>query len=132
MPPPVWEVRALVRRKRLLSPRQLKTLAREMKDTLDKLIPEYVEAFEYTHGRRDGHHQTDEEREQSAEVGRVRRLSDPTGEIVSEQESNRRRLAVAGEKLDRAAKDIDSAVAHIKNVFSSPDDYFEKLEGYKG
>lgn len=119
------------RRPRLWTPLQVKRLSREMKAALDKLVPEYGEAHTYIHGRRDGHHQTDEERQQQAQVSAVRRIADPTGDIVAEQESNRKRLLQAAQKLEHAAQEIDAATALIKRVFSSPDDYYEPLESYR-
>lgn len=119
------------RSSRLWTPLQVKRLSREMKAALDKLVPEYAEAHIYVHGRRDGHHQTDEEREQQAQVSTVRRTSDPTGDIVAEQENNRKRVAQAARRLNHAAQEIDAANALIKRVFSQPDDYYQSLEGYR-
>lgn len=115
------------RTSRLWSPLQIKRLSREIKETLDKLVPEYVEAHAYVYSRRDS--RTDENQgHRISSSGK----SDPTGDAVVEQEDNRKRLAQAARKLEHAAQEVDASVAIVKRIFSAPDDYTEPLESYRG
>ena len=122
---------ASTQRKPFRTPLQVTRLSREIKSTLNALVPEYREAHTYVRGRKDGRHLTDDERKQQSQIGAVKRFVDPTGDIVAGQETNRERLIEAGEKLARAKRDIKSAEALIKHVFSSPDDYYQQLESYR-
>lgn len=106
----------------------MKRLTREMKEALDAFIPEYDEAQKYVWtDRRDS--QTDEN--QGVPVSSSGK-SDPTGDVAISQDTNRQRLAQAAGKLEHAAREIDAAAALVKKVFSSPDDYYQPLESYRG
>lgn len=118
-------------RDRMWTPLQVKRLAVRARNALDGLVPEYRSGFTYVHGRRDNHHPTEEEREQQAQIKQVRRISDPTGDIVAEQEENRRRLARAAANLEHATKELETALDLVKRVFDRPDDYFRPLESYR-
>lgn len=111
------------RRSRSWSPFQLKRLSREMKESLEAIVPLYREAHEYTYERRDSG--TDENKgHRISSSGK----SDPTGEAVISQEDNRRRLNAAARKLEHAAREIDAAHAQIKRVFTNPEDEYHRLE----
>lgn len=113
---------------RLWTPFQVKRLSREINGALGKVIAEYDEAHLYVHERKDRHKATDEERQQQAEIRRVRRVSDPTGDTVADQEGNRRRLVQATKKLEHAAREIDAAHAQIRRVFMDEEDEYRRLE----
>lgn len=116
---------------RLATPFQVKRLSREINAALGKVVAEYDEAHLYVHEQKDRHHPTEEERQQSSEIRRVRRTSDPTGDIVASQESNRRRLVQAVKKLEHAAREIDAAHAGIRRVFQDPEDEYTRLENVR-
>lgn len=115
-----------MRKHHLWTPLQVRRLTREVKETLDRLIPEYQQAHDYCWGRRDS--RTDENQgHRISSSGK----SDPTGDAVAEQEENRRRLGQACRKLEHAAREVDAAHDLIKSVFSAPDDYLQPLESYR-
>jgi hypothetical protein len=97
----------------------------------DKVIPDiianYHDAYQYGFDRRDRGQPTDEEREASTEVSRVKRTSDPTGDIVIEQERTRRILRRAGKKIDGLTKAADSIQGLLSEIFTSEDDDYEPL-----
>lgn len=112
---------------RLWTPLQVRRLTREMNSALAKFLAEYEEAHKYIYERRDS--QTDENKgHRISSSGK----SDPTGDAVISQEGNRKRMAQAARKLEHAAQEVDAAAALVKKVFSSPDDYYQPLESYRG
>lgn len=86
------------------------------------IVKEYRHAHDYSFGRRD-RVVTPEEREVSTQVGKVKRTSDPTGEVVLEQESLRNTLRRIGKRVDRLVKDAQSIEGVLADVFEDPNAY---------
>lgn len=115
-------------RDQLWTPFQVKHYALKLRATLTEIVDEYKQAHLYVHEQKDRHHPTEDERLQQTQVRRIRRTSDPTGDIVADQESNRRRLARAMRKLEHAEKEIEAAKAQINRVFMDEEDEYRRLE----
>lgn len=117
---------------RVWTPREVDLHVRSIGDSLKKLSDPrygYKEAHDYTRGDRRDSPRTDENKGLRVSASEV---SDPTAEQVTSQEWNRARLVRVATKLQAAAKMIDDAVSECRGVFSHPDDYYQKLESYRG
>lgn len=118
------------RKGRVSTPREIDQLTDSIKESLIRLTEgkySYREAHTHVHtDRRDS--RTDENRDIRISNSHV---SDPVAEIVESQAWNRRRLVQASRMLEAAARDIDTAVASVRDVFSHADDYYQKLESYR-
>lgn len=95
--------------------------------TIPAIITDYRDAYEYSFGRRDRGQPTDEEREASTEVSRVKRTADPTGEIVADQEHTRRILRRSGKKIDGLTNAANSIASLLGEVFATEDDDYDPL-----
>lgn len=116
---------------RVLTPREIDVKVSGIRDALTNLTTgryNYREAHKYVReGRRDPHRH-DENQGMKISGGDV---SDPTPLIVETQAGNRRRLGEASDKVLEALVAAEAAVAALKAVFSSADDYYVPLESYR-
>lgn len=119
------------RKGRVSTPLEIDQLARSIREALDLLTQgkySFREAHSYVRGSRRDARRTDENKGIRISNSHV---SDPTAEIVESQEWNQRRLVQAGALLAAADDAVKAAVGKTRDVFSHPDDYYQKLESYR-
>lgn len=119
------------RKGRVPTPREINQLARAVTASLESITTgkfSFAEAHTHVHSDRRDPVRSDEN--QGLRISNSH-VSNPTAEIVESQAWNRERLAQVGRILEGVARDVDTAVARLRDVFSSPDDYFNQLESYR-
>lgn len=120
-----------MRRGKVWTDLEMRKHVESIRESLDRLTSgkySYREAESYVRSDRRDAIRTDENKGLRVATSGV---SNPTAEIVESQQWNRERLAQAARLLESAAKDIDTAVSRVRDVFSHPDDYYQKLESYR-
>jgi hypothetical protein len=114
-----------------LTPLELERHVRGLREALDKLSKgKYSYREAHDHVRTDRRDPVRSDENQGIRISNSH-VSDPTAEIVESQAWNRERLVQVSSLIESAEADVNTALARLREVFSSPDDYFKPLEGYR-